>query len=123
MGWIINSINSFTSFFWKMYTAVVSFFNMIWNFLSYIFSILKTLWYWAVTLFSWISELINDIFWWTFFGYLWSTLNDLSFYIGSFWAYLFWWILIVIFVRIWISFVFKVLRLNVDYNTLKKKFK
>lgn len=121
MSGIINSINAFISYFWKLYTAVIWFFNLIWSFFTSIFSILQSLWYGATTLFSWIWEVVNQVFDSPVFDYIWTIWNYLVNFLWYPTVLFLCTMFIIILVRIWIAFVFKVLRLNVDYHNTYQK--
>lgn len=89
---------------------------------NFIFDIIQTLRFWFHSLTTWITEIFADIFWvWDLWGliyYGWDSVWELI-----------WWpatviiasLLLIVMVRIIIAFVFKMLRLNIDYNTLNKK--
>lgn len=96
-----------------------SFFNVITSVLSYVWSILKTLWFWLTSLLTWLWDLINQILSWSIFDYVWSGFVELSKFIWTpavvFIASLF----LIILLRVWMAFVFKILRLNVNYKVKK----
>lgn len=90
---------------------------LIWSEVFYIdFSILQSLWYGATTLFSWIWEVVNQVFDSPVFDYIWNIRNYLVNFMWYPTVLFLCTMFIIILVRIWIALVFKVLRLNVDYH-------
>lgn len=94
----------------------ITFCNSVVNVLSYLWSLLKTLWFWLTSLLSWVWDLIVQLFNWTIFDYVASAFESISYYIWTpavvFLSSLF----LIIILRIAIAFVFKILRLNIDYH-------
>lgn len=107
--WVWNLFSQWVNMFRAFFNAVIDFFSSVW-------SIINTLWYGAKTLFASVLDLVNQILTWELFDHLPGRFHDLSQFIGGpatiFLATLFF----VILVRIWIAFVFKILRLNIDYK-------
>lgn len=123
MEWIrtiADYINWFRISFVQFWSNVSSVLWSIWDFFAQVGAILKAIRYWCTTLFSGIMDLCREIFEWNVFVNVWNAFSDLADYIGwpavVFIASLF----VVVIVRIWIWFAFKIMRLNVDYNTLNK---
>lgn len=109
MSALVEWFNVFVSKF-------ISFCNSVVSVLSYIWSLLKTLWFWLTSLLSWVWDLVVQLFNWTIFNYVGSAFSSISYYIWTpaviFMSSLF----LVIILRIAIAFVFKILRLNIDYH-------
>lgn len=116
MNALVQWFNSFVNFFVKLWNNII-------DVLNYIYSIIKTLWYWLTSLLTWIWDLISDVFNWTLFGYVSDWLVDLSFFIWSPATVFIASVMLLVILRIWISFVFKIFRLNVNYTTMLKKNK
>lgn len=99
----------------------VAFCNIIISVLSYIWSIIKTLWYWLTSLLTGAWELITDFFSWYIFDYLGYWFTFLTNYIWV-WPVVFMSsLLLLILLKIWISYVFKIFRLNLDHKVFSKK--
>lgn len=94
----------------------VSFCNSVVSVLSYIWSLLKTLWFWLTSLLSWVWDLVVQLFNWTIFDYVGSAFSSISYYIWTpaviFLSSLF----LIVILRVAIALVFKIFRLNIDYN-------
>lgn len=120
---IFMVLSSIWSIFNRLWNIILNFFNSILEVISTIVSISSTLWYWVRTLFSSVIDLTRQLFQGELFYNVWLIFKDLSTFIWTpatiFLATLF----LVVIVRIWISFVFKLLRLNANYNSLQKKNK
>lgn len=120
---ILMVLSSIWSIFSRLWTIIVYFFNNITEVIGTVVSIASTLWYWVRTLFSSVIDLTRQLFQGELFYHVWITFNNLSTFIWVpatiFLASLF----LVVIVRIGISFVFKLLRLNANYNSLQKKNK
>lgn len=120
---IQNFTSNFGSYFWTFVQRITNFFNTIIDAVSYVISILKAIWFWLVSLLSWIWDLIVEVFQWDVFVRVNSAFTQL-------WDYI-WWpavvflssLLLLIIFRIWVSFVFKILRLNIDYHSLQSNTK
>ena len=108
-GQLIRSI-------WDLFSWIVSFFN-------YALDIISALFFGFGSLLSWIWDLIAKVFDWGVFVNVWRCFDILSDYI--------WWpatvfiatLLLVIVFRIFIAFIFKILRLNIDYHNTQSKTK
>lgn len=116
MEYLVNWFSMLFALLQRFFNIVINFFSSILNFFTSLWSILSTLWYGAKTMFSKVIELVNDLFSWSLLGYVSSTFNDLVFYLWIKRTLFFSTLFVVILVRIWIAFVFKVLRLNMDYK-------
>lgn len=111
---LINTLSNFSNW-------VMNFFNSLSSIVSSIISIVQALFYWLITLLSAVWDLVIQIFEWSAFINITSTFGTISNYI--------WWpatvfiatIFFVIIVRIWIAFVFKIFRLNIDYHTKRSQ--
>lgn len=112
-----NLSNIFANFF----TMCKVFFQSIIDFINSILSIISTLFFWLKTLLSWIRVLIVDIFEGQLFPFLVSTFNDLSSFVWFSTALFISSLFFIVIVRIVMSFVFKIFRLNIDYKTFVKK--
>ena len=120
---VVDSILNFTSNLWSMFWNLIQSINSIWssiiNVLSYIWSILKALWLWLTSLLTPIWELISSVLWNGAISSLAQSIDSIASYI--------WWpavvfimtLFMVILVRIVVAFVFKILRLNFDYEVRK----
>lgn len=104
-----------------LWTNIIKFFNSITSVLNYIYSMLKALWYWLTSLLTWTWELIVQIFDWGVFSTVWTYFNYLASYIGYPAVIFISTLLLFIIFRIWVAFVFKILRMNIDYRTLVDK--
>lgn len=113
---ISNAIKSVWSFISQLYYVIRDWFNIVWDVFSSIWSILSTLWYWAITLFSNLLSLIKQVFEWYVFENLPNWFNQLSQFIGGPATVFVMTLLFIVIVRIWIAFVFKIFRLNIDYK-------
>lgn len=120
---IQNFTTNFWNYFWTLLQRVSSFFNAIIDAISYVISIFKAIWFWLVSLLSWIWDLIVEVFNWGVFVNVNTAFIQL-------WDYI-WWpavvflasLLLIIIFRIWVAFVFKILRLNIDYHSLQSSTK
>ena len=121
MEWIVNSISMFTNNFVRFFSMCKTFFQSVIDFFNNVLSIISTLRFWLKTLLSWIWSLIVEIFDWTLFWYLLNTFNHLSSYVWLWTALFISSLFFIIIIRIVVAFVFKILRFNVDYNSLQKK--
>lgn len=103
------------------------FLESIWDLLSdissYIDSILSSIWFWLTTLITSIWKLFNETIWNGGLSSALGVINDLWDYIGGPWVVFLCSILLIIFWRIIIAFVFKVFRLSLDYNTSATQWK
>ena len=110
---IVNAISNFT-------IKISNFFEQIVNFVWYLVSIVKTLRYWLTSLLSASFDLFKQVFEWeaitTTITYFWKIAEYIWGPATTFLASLF----IIIILRIWIAFVFKLFRLNIDYNSFDK---
>ena len=110
---IVNAISNFT-------LKISGFFEPIINVVWYIISIVKTLWFWLTSLLTSSFELFKEVF-------EWEAITTVAYYFGVIWEYI--WgpatvflasLMLLIILRIWIAFVFKLFRLNIDYNSFDK---
>lgn len=122
---IVDSILSVWSSIWNFFsmliTNIVKFFNIIVNFIWYLFDIVKAVFYWLWSLLTSVYDLLlqflnnwvmNNV--WNAFAMLWDYLwGPAVVFIAS--------LFLVILFRIFIAFVFKIFRLNIDYHTLSDK--
>lgn len=83
---------------------------------SYIIGIFKTLWFWLTSLLSWLWDLINQVFTWGVFDTLWIAFNQLQYYIWTPATIFITTLFAICIFRIWLAFVFKIFRLNIDYK-------
>lgn len=117
MDWlekITNFLHSISDFFIAFYDSVV---DIFW----YILSILWFIWYWWKTLIVWVYKLLLSIFdSWTFVNVS-LAFHDLGDYIGGPAVVFIGALFFIILVRIIVAFIFKLLRLNVDYHSLSDK--
>ena len=95
----------------------MDFFNSLSSIISSIISVVQALWYWLTTLLSAVRELIVQLFEWYPFINTASAFGIISNYIGWTATVFFATILFVIIIRIWVSFVFRILKLNIDYHS------
>lgn len=107
-GWYDSIVNSTSSFF-SVVRSVFSFFIEIFGALFYLWkSLLIAIW-----------KLFQYVISWEAFIKVFSTLKDISTYIGGPATAFLSALLFVIIARIIIAFLFKILRLNLDYNSLQ----
>lgn len=110
---IVNSISNLT-------LKITNFFEPIINVVWYIISIVKTLFFWLTSLLSSSFELFKEVFEWEaittvarYFGVIWEYIGGpATVFLAS--------LMLLIILRIWIAFVFKLFRLNIDYNSFDK---
>lgn len=118
---VLNVWTTIWNWFWILIKTISNLFSSIVNLVSYLIWIIKALFYWLWSLLSWVRNLLVNVFDWWVFSSVWLAFNQLTTYIWVpavvFMASLF----LVIIVRIWIAFVFKLLRLNIDYHSLNNK--
>lgn len=103
----------------SLWDFFVSASNIISDVASFLISILGFLWYAWKTLIVWVYKLFVRIADSGVFRSTSTAILNLSDYIW-FGAYFIYALLFVIIIRIVIAFVFKLLRLNIDYNALDK---
>lgn len=113
---IEDMLMSIWNWFSMIYKALMSFFNPIISFLKSVVSIVDTLWYWITSLLSWIWKLIVQVFEWWVFNIVWEVFSYISNYIWVPAVIFISTLLLIAVVRIWIAFVFKMMRLNIDYK-------
>lgn len=104
-----------------LWTNIIKFFNSIISVINYIYSMLKALWYWLTSLLTWTWQLIVQIFDWWVFNTVWTYFNYLASYIGYPAVIFISTLLFFIIFRIWVAFVFKIFRMNIDYHSLTSK--
>lgn len=120
---VLKLIDSIGNRFWLLLNRFVSFFQSVIEIIWYWVSIFKTIFYWIGSLFGSVYDLFKEIISGSVIVNVWKAFGDLASYI--------WWpavvfissLLLVVIVRIVIAFVFKMLRLNIDYHTLNSKSK
>lgn len=122
---VVDSILNFWSRIGSLFTSLINSINSIWTsiiqVLSYIWSILKALWLWLTSLLSPLWELIWQVLWNGAVSSLLQAIDRISSYI--------WWpatvfimtLFVIILTRIVIWFVFKIMRLNIDYHVLQNR--
>lgn len=124
MEWILNWIKSiFQSIMW-FFENFIYLMQQIWNWFldigSFIISILWFLYYSWKTLINWLWRLIFNVFdWWVFVNVN-SAFMDISNYIGGPATVFLASLLLIAIIRVLIAFIFKLMRLNIDYNTMDK---
>lgn len=123
MNYLVNAISVVTNIFTRFFTLCKDFFQATVDVFSGISSIISTLRFWLKTLLSWVWSLIQEVFNWSLFDYLAQGFYQLSWYVWFWGAVFISSILFVVLVRIVIAWVFKMFRLNQDYNTMKTKRK
>ena len=116
-------LDSIVNIWLSLYDFIYDFWMTCINILSYIASILWFIWYGWKTLLIWLFKILWNIFdWWVFVN-----VNRAFIFISDY----IWWpvtiifvsLLFIIIIRIIIAFVFKLLRLNIDYHSLNSKSK
>lgn len=112
----MEKIASILQSLWDFFVSVS---NVISDVASFLISILGFLWYAWKTLIVWVYKLFVRIADSGVFRSTSTAILNLSDYIW-FGAYFIYALLFVIIIRIIIAFVFKLLRLNIDYNALDK---
>ena len=119
----MSVVESISNRFGLLIQRLWNFFQPILDVLSYIGAIFKTIRYWITSLLSGLWDLIVDVIqWWVFYN-VWNAFTQISSYI--------WWpatvfiasMLFIIMIRIFIAFIFKLFRLNIDYHSLNYKNK
>lgn len=129
MTWeIIESTSNIWSILWNIgnifqsiWTAFEHVAQLFMNFVSYVVSILWFIWYAWKTLILWVYRLLVYIFDnWVFIN-LQRAFLFISDYIWNQATVFLFALLFVAIVRVIVAFVFKILRLNLDYNTLQRE--
>lgn len=118
---IENLINSLWQVISNIRIIFYDFSNWVLTVLSFVRDIFKTLRFWLTTLLSWIFEIFWEVFdsiSWLVFSWF-NSVGALIWWPG---VVLIWTIFWIILVRISIAFVFKILRLNIDYRATRDKF-
>ena len=119
----IQNLSSIRQGFVSLISEIWDFLTVVWNgildLFSFLVSILWFLFYAWKTLLVWVYNLFIWILEWDVFLNVSETFLDLSDYIGI-WAYFIYALMFIIIIRIIIAFVFKLMRLNIDYNSLDK---
>lgn len=122
---IVDAILNFTSnlsvWFWNLIQSIQSIWTSVVQVFSYIWSILKALWLWLTSLISPLWELIDGVLSNGALSSLAQTIDYISAYIWGPATVFIMTLFILILVRIVVAFVFKIFRLNIDYNTLQNK--
>lgn len=122
--WAILTIpSSIANWFSLLITRIWNFFSAIINFIWNVIWIFKALWYGLTSLLSGLWDLIVEIFNWDVFVNVNKAFISLSNYIWWAWTVFIATMLFLIIFRIWVAFVFKLLRLNIDYHSLQEKTK
>lgn len=123
---VVDSILNFTSNIWSMFSSLIrtlwSFFSSVWDVISYVLWIFKTLWFWLVSLVSWVSNLLNQTITWELLSYITEQFINIAKYIWVWPTIFIATLLFLIMFRIVVSFVMKFFRMNIDYNTLNRKY-
>ena len=76
--------------------------------------------YWLKTITLAVIDLVKQVFEWTVFSYMSNWFVTLSKFIGWPATIFVATLLFIVFVRIWIAFIFKICRLNLDYKKYRK---
>lgn len=103
--------------------TIWNFFSTLLDILSFLDSLINTLVYWIGSLLSWVVRLVSQIFTNGVFSSVWQAFSQLSTYIWGPATVIMASLLLLAIVRIGIAFVFKLLRLNIDYHSLNNKSK
>ena len=122
---IVNSILSVGSNIGNWFTSLINTFTNIFSpiiqALWYVLSILKALWYGLTSILTWLWNLIVEVFNSGVFVNVNSAFIKLWDYIwGPAVVFIATMLFLIIF-RIWLAFVFKIFRLNIDYHSLQSK--
>lgn len=112
-------LEKIVSIFSGVYNFLIDFWETCVNVLSYIVSWLWFIWYWWKTLIVWTFKLVAQVV----SGSVFLNVNNAFIYLSHYiWlvptVFLSAWLLLAI-IRILVAFVFKILRKNLDYNTLQ----
>lgn len=119
MDRIANILDWIHWYFTSVWQVILNLFNSLLNIWDYVYTFIKTLYFWLISLLTSVISLVEELFEWTIFWELLDWFNSLWFFIWV-WSNLFVSsLLFVIIVRIWIAFVFKTIRLNLDYKRSK----
>lgn len=102
-------------------TRITTIWNSILNVLSYVVRIFQAIRYALTSLLTSAKELLSQVIEWDVFFQVWSALSKLTDYL--------WWpavvflatMLLLALFRIAIAFVFKILKLNLDYHSTWEK--
>lgn len=113
----------------KIAENIVGLSNTIANIRNTLSSFISSLVWIIQTIFYWLTSLLGAV-WDLFYKMVvdvdpFVNVNRAFVYISNY----IWWpatvfistLLVIVMLRIWIAFVFKILRLNIDYNTLQQK--
>ena len=124
---IVNAIKWLWDYIWDIFSSVLDFFVAVYEILvnvsSFIISAIGFIWFAWKTLVVWVAKLL----WSVIDGGVFVNVNRAFVYISDF----IWWpatiflsaLLLIIIIRIIVSFVFKILRLNTDYTMYKTQWK
>lgn len=129
---IVNAINnvwwfiwSIVDWIWNFFTGVLDFFVAIYeilvNIASFIISAIWFIYFAWKTLIVWVARLLYDVL----DGSVFYNVNRAFVYISDY----IWWpatiflsaLLLIIIIRIIIAFVFKLMKMNIDYNSFDKQ--
>lgn len=118
---VLRLIDTIGNWFWLLLNRLVSFFQSVVEIIWYWVSVFKTIFYWIGSLLGSVYDLFKEIIGGSVIVNVWKAFWDLASYI--------WWpavvfissLLLVVIIRILIAFVFKILRLNIDYNSFDKQ--
>lgn len=82
----INSFDNFKQIFVDAFSSIASFFNSlidtIWSILEFLWSAIKFMWYGIKTVLLYIGDVIDYIFWLSFWTDLFGFFRNLSMFIG-----------------------------------------
>lgn len=120
---IVNLWITISNWFANLIRSIWDLFSWIISVVNYVIDIISALFFGFGSLLSWIWDLIIEVFDWGVFVNVWRVFGILSEYI--------WWpatvfmatLLLIIVFRIFIAFIFKILRLNIDYHNTQSKTK
>jgi len=110
----------------QIWFTLIDFFGWVYDFLvllsSYIVSIAWFLFYSWKSLIVWVFKVFYNLIDWDVLVNVIASFYKLADYIGGPWALLLFCLFFIVIVRILIAFIFKILRLNLDYHVRTTKW-
>lgn len=120
---IVSLWITISNWFWVLIRKIWEIFSGLLEILSFLGSLIETLVYWIGSLLSWVVRLVNQIFTNGVFSSVWQAFWQIADYIWGPATVIMASLFLLAIVRIGIAFVFKLLRLNIDYHALNSKSK
>ena len=113
---IVSLWITISNWFWSLIRTIVDIFSWIINFIHNLLDIISTIFFWLWSLLSWLWDLIIKVFDWSVFLNVSRVFWILTSYIWTPAVIFMSTLLLIIILRIFIAFIFKILRLNIDYS-------